>query len=485
MYMNRKPHKIIVTAASLLLTAACNTTSSDDDSYNDATDGGTSTVITAFSLKPNSKVLPNLDSVFFSIDLQRARIFNADSLPSGTDVRRLVVSISAPANAKSVEIIMPSLHDGKDTIIDYTNHPGDSINFSHGSVGLRVYAGDSDTQRYYTVKVNVHKMNPDSLQWSAETMHLPGSPSSPRSHGAVRFGGQYYSLTQKADGTMAMAVTATPLNPASWSAVVSTQPMPSDADPTTLRATTDAMYILAGGTLWRTEDGGNWSAVDIPTAWTWLYGAYGEDIIGVCNGQWLAYPSGSTGEIPSDMPVTATSPLWSYTADWFITPQALMVGGIDASGRKTGAAWGFDGNGWMQLNGQRQLPQAQGYTLFPYFAFLTDPDTYYMTDKQSAWIALGGIKADGSAQNGVYMSLDNGVNWRLAPEAMQLPEEMIVGANACAMLYDRAVSARAVAPITQWDTPYVIITAGRSTTGVQFNRMWAGVINRLSFKPLQ
>lgn len=46
--------------------------------------------VTAFSLNDNKKVLDSLSNVFFSIDLVSANIFNADSLPYGTNVSRLV-----------------------------------------------------------------------------------------------------------------------------------------------------------------------------------------------------------------------------------------------------------------------------------------------------------------------------------------------------------------------------------------------------------
>ncbi|MDE6084891.1 MAG: hypothetical protein K2G40_00620, partial [Muribaculaceae bacterium] len=53
-----------------------------------------STQVKTFSLKSNSKVLNNLDSVYFSIDLANARIFNADSLPFGTKINKLQVELT-------------------------------------------------------------------------------------------------------------------------------------------------------------------------------------------------------------------------------------------------------------------------------------------------------------------------------------------------------------------------------------------------------
>lgn len=480
MFMKIKRNRFIIVALGSLLLAACNKTSTGDN--NVVENGSASTMVSAFSLKSNNKVLPNLDSVFFSIDLVKAQIYNADSLPCGTDVRHLVVNISAPSSASGVEIIMPSLYDGRDTIIKYNNTPGDSINFSRGSVGLRVYAGNSDDQRYYTVKVNVHRMNPDSLQWTASASPLPGASAAVKQHSAVSLGSKCFSFAQYADGSCTMSCSTTPALATSWSTTAVS--LPEGVDLATLRASSDVLYVLAQGSLYRSADGVQWQAVG-QQGWTWLYGGYDSEIVGVNNGQWLTYPSGAAGEIPAGMPVEGTSPLWTYTNQWFITPQSIMIGGKDASGVMVGDAWGFDGLQWMRLSGQRALPASTGYALFPYFAYLTNPSTYYMTDKQSAWVALGGLKANGSVQPDVYISLDNGINWLKAPQDMQLPQDMLVGVHPSVMLSQVELGSRAIAPITSWDAPYIILTAGTTKTGVQLNKMWTGVINRLTFKPIQ
>ena len=70
--------------------AGCN----DDESSSFTSEGDFGNCsVTSFSINKNDKVLTGLDSVFFSIDLVNARIFNADSLPKGTDVSKLVIKI--------------------------------------------------------------------------------------------------------------------------------------------------------------------------------------------------------------------------------------------------------------------------------------------------------------------------------------------------------------------------------------------------------
>jgi hypothetical protein len=46
-------------------------------------------------------------------------------------------------------------------------------------------------------------------------------------------------------------------------------------------------------------------------------------------------------------------------------------------------------------------------------------------------------------------------------------------------------ASRATAPITQWEVPYIYLFGGYDSEGYLYNSVWRGVINRLSFKPLQ
>ena len=73
--------------------------------------GATSTLavshIPESNIKPNSKLLANLDSVFFTIDLNRGLIFNADSLPKDTKITKLVPNIGTSGSSK-IELIIVS-----------------------------------------------------------------------------------------------------------------------------------------------------------------------------------------------------------------------------------------------------------------------------------------------------------------------------------------------------------------------------------------
>ena len=121
-----------------------------------------SVAVTGFSLKSKSGTSVRLDSVFFSIDLNKGVIFNADSLPMGTDITKLVPVISYTSSASAVTLTQSGgRYTGE---IDYKTNPSDSVDFS-GKVVLKITAEDKETTRSYSIKVNVHQCEPDSLVW--------------------------------------------------------------------------------------------------------------------------------------------------------------------------------------------------------------------------------------------------------------------------------------------------------------------------------
>ncbi|MCM1309875.1 MAG: DUF6242 domain-containing protein [Bacteroides sp.] len=469
----------ILAPAALLALTACNK-SDDEDTTDYALDYDSSTLVSSFNIRPNTKVLANLDSVFFSIDQVKAEIFNADSLPWGTDVRKLVVNVTTQRSA-TIEIMMPSLEDGKNVTVSTS----DSINFtSESGVWMRVTSNNGERERVYTVKVNVHQCNPDSLQWEADASPLPcAALAGLKEVQAVDFNDKVCLLA--ATGSQTTLYTTDNAASAEWAEA--TTNLPANADINSLCATPDALYVLtASGSLQTSTDGLQWT--EATSGWSHLYGAYADQAVGVKGNEWVCYPGSAHGTIPAGMPVSGTSRLWTFTNDWAITPTALFVGGRDSQGNLSTNAWGFDGTTWAQLSGLmdvRQLPAAEGYTLFPYFTFKVNTTTY-MVNKQSAWFAFGGKKADGTLVDKVYLSLDNGVNWNEADESLQLPKAIAPRSQASALLsYKTFYASRAIRPITQWDAPYLCLFGGYDASGALLPQTWVGVVNRLTFKPLQ
>ena len=82
-----------------------------------------------FALSEDDSVLKNLDTVFFSIDLNKGLIFNGDSAPYGTRTNKLVPRIRM-LEGVSVANLIETSEKGEETIHDYLTNPDDTIDFT-------------------------------------------------------------------------------------------------------------------------------------------------------------------------------------------------------------------------------------------------------------------------------------------------------------------------------------------------------------------
>lgn len=151
--------------------------------------------VTGFSLKADIHVLRGLDSVFFSIDLDRGMIYNADSLPKNTRITDLipVIKYSSYISSAKIEMEGGTKRTGE---VDYKAHPNDSIDFT-GNVKL-ILTTTTGTQRSYQLKVNVHESEPDSLCWGPSAVSkLPARTPNPAEQRTVRFKDDVITLVDR------------------------------------------------------------------------------------------------------------------------------------------------------------------------------------------------------------------------------------------------------------------------------------------------
>lgn len=483
-------------AAAMLAVTACNSDSDNSElELWNSTFSRTSTLVKAFKLQQQDSVLVNLDTVFFSIDLKDARIFNADSLPKGTDVHALKASITfggAPSKAQ----VTYKVAGAADSTFDIIAEPDHYINFSNGPVTMRVTSADATIERVYTISVNVHQTLPDSLVWEQvdRSGQLPTGMTDVQTQRTVRRDtGDIYCLTGDADGAWAMAHGADPWNSISWSRATPVWPAGFTPDCRSLTATADALWILStDGELaaCHDADGAEWAVVMQQPRWRSILGGYGDGPVGVTAGdapRFVSFTNGVEGSVPPDFPVEGTSQAWTFSTQWGTAPQMYITGGRCTDGRLSPDTWAYDGKIWAKVSGQNPLPTGlEGVMMFPYQVTHTDVDTWLTTD-YSIMVAMGGRQADGQCHRGVYISYNLGITWQPAPAAMALPEGMPAMWDADAVIAERTLplQPKATRPITQWECPYIYLFGGRNPQGDTYSTVWRGVINRLTFKPLQ
>lgn len=488
-----------------ILVTACNDDNEELYAYSDPLRN--SVMVSAFNLQADDSILTNLDSVFFTIDLDHSLIFNADSLPKGTRVNRLIPVISLPA-LKKAEITMPS-STGADTVVNYLTNSTDSIDFSRGYVKLYLQSLNEEVECTYTIYVNVHKMNPDSLAWGdAAWATIPSA--APDGSKAVKIDDKVYIFAKSANGVSRSATDNLTGN--IWATEQVT--LPAGARLESLTACGSALYILDSDNALHTSAdlGSTWSATG--ATMSHIYGVFSDKLIGVepqSDGSYLhvTYPASVTSAVSRDCPVSGTSQTVTYTSEWSTEPMLILVGGRRADGSLTGDCWAFDGNEWAPSS-ITPMAAIEGAVMVPYFAYSQKSD--WTLTKRSILLAMGGRKANGEVNSTVYISYDRGVHWSIAPTSMQLPADIpaLYGASALVqskLITSRAAysgwnplqlkplapwyvpmstaSSRASEPITEWDCPYIYIIGGHKADGTYSEQIYRAVINRLMFKPIQ
>ncbi|MCM1491109.1 MAG: DUF6242 domain-containing protein [Muribaculum sp.] len=481
--------------------SSCNkkTESSTEDTYMPSS----TAAVTSFKIKAKDTSL-KLDSVFFSIDLNRGVIFNADSLPVGTDITKLVPTITYTSSASAVTLTVNS--DGKDVESDYKTNPNDTIDFSN-PVKLTVTAEDEITVRSYDIKVNVHTVQPDSLVWDKLAVTpLPSKLGKPKAQKTVKFKDTTYTLLQENDNSYSLSVASDILS-GEWNLLSPRLDFQPNVE--TLNATPDRLCVLdISGVLHVSSDGITWSNTGL--VWTNIIGAYGNALLGMRNDSgklvhtsWSAEAGYKEQPVKENFPVSGYSDFVQFSNRWTTLPIGFMTGGRLADGSLTEMTWGFDGDNWEVLS-ENMVPKVEGASIVPYFVYRKTSSSLVQTEF-SVWMLIGGQLEDGNFNKKIYVSYDNGVNWYAADTQMQLPDYFPGLYNLDAVMVEWPKQAslegnwqlrapRQQTPMARlkynvdnyevsWDCPYIYIFGGIDESGNLNDEVWRGVLNRLTFIP--
>lgn len=494
--------KYILAAVGLCSMVACNSDKEKDLSKNVQAN---SVAVTAFNIKANKKILENLDSVFFSIDLDKAEIYNADSLPKGTDVSRLQLNIKTPT-VSVCRLSFRRAGSDNDTTVNFLASQTDSIDFSQGPARLEVVSEDGDLARVYTIKVNVHRSEPDSMYWDqAYKRSLPTNLRNVAEQRTIVHKGTILCLTVDNAGKYCLARAEHPLAQWQYNSVA----LPAGAQVRQLNAWGDRLAITD-------NNGALYTSLDNGSTWTaeghkvhHIYGDYnGQLLCSVQNaGGWelMTLPDGNTLPLPEGMPVSGTSQLLVFTSKWTPEPMGMICGGLLADGKATGTVWAFDGQQCAKISVGKELPAISGITVVPYRTFRTN--NIWQVTEESALLAFGGKPQGGTILNRtVYISTDRGIHWQAANRLLQFPNYISAFYDADGLVIDSEISissdwqaqpsiklppwlspetpSRVTAPITSWECPAVYIFGGQNYRGETQDVVWRGVINRLTFRPL-
>ncbi len=448
--------------------------------------------VSAFAFTADTAVLENLNTVFFTIDLENGLIFNADSLPKGTNVTALAVTVTTDM-ASSVIITQG---DGK--VINYLESTTAKIDFSSPAV-MEVVSQSGNYSKKYRIEVNVHTVKADLLSWGGmQYSSLPGVGTL-SDQKTVKYKNMIYTYMLRS-GQYRLAVAALPGD--DWSETELNLPFVPDLR--SLQSSPEALYLLdTDGNLYSSEDGISWSAAGEQYAALLGWHNGGLLTLSLVDGIYYhdQYPR-PVGFVPQriadDFPVSGLSDMLIYNSSWMTAPQAMIVGGRTSQGDLTGAMWGYDGTTWAKLN--NALPEREGALFFQYVTFLVDKN--WVTTENVAWFVIGGLN-DQTSLRDVWVSTNYGIIWEKAVDSMQLPGYIVSRGYASVVICEEPINATVnwtaldapsvpdgyrLLPLRGIESenlvPYIYMFGGLSKDNFAYDQIWRGIINRLRFEPI-
>ena len=309
--------------------------------------------IVSFSLSSDS--LSMLSSVKFTIDQINGQIFNADSLPYGTEMKYKVTGTISYVNSSVVNGMEVFQLATGDTVLW---NGSDSLDFSQPII-FKVNAYDGMTNKVYRAWINIHQVQPDSMVWSMDgPLPVPAAVKSQKTllrnqsedtyiYMYVQTAAAGYQLFRSSTGTLA------------WSEVgLSGLP----ASGLLLKQITELegrLYVAAEtGELYSSSDGATWQQVAEAPQIKALYGVVGsgdkqtpallavvETAEGLQFASMTARQVWTMGEaVPAEFPVSgfATANYFAMHFDYL-----LAVGGRSADQTLLNSTWGTrDGLNW-------------------------------------------------------------------------------------------------------------------------------------------
>ncbi len=418
--------------------------------------------ISSFTLQHDS--VEGLNKVKFTIDQLSGRIFNADSLPYGTEIDKVICTL-AYMNSYAIMSTTVQQEAVGDTIVWDGK---DSLDFSK-PVKFTITAYDGATTKKYTAQVNIHQQNPDTMEWSLYSSQITGIRMKKQKVITHPYGGvnTYFMYVRPADGS-AYRLYQSPVSDArNWSQL-SLSGLPASGVLLTQVTPYDGLLYMPAtdGILYQSADGLQWEAVANEMDIRYLLGAVKEGqkqpsalaaIVNKDNVLTFAAMNKdkvwTTGDaVPASFPLTGFGSVDFYS---MYHEYLMIAAGRDSNNELLNTTWAtMNGTTWAQLTDDEleNFGKREGVMLTKY------DDVYYL---------IGGLTEDGKGSKDIYTSADRGITWMLQDTLIVLPDSYI-GRGFSSVQVDK--------------DQYMLIFGGKTSQGAdELNEIWRGRINRLGF----
>lgn len=342
----------------------------------------------------------------FVINQSEGLIYNPDSLPVGTDVSKVAISITADSYVYIVADT-DSLWEEKD-----------SLNFQN-PIQFKILAENGTFGRVYTAKINVHKQDPEVMGWQK----LEGNFSTDfTEQKAVYLNNHIYVFAYQ--GEQAVVTSTETTDGKEWSEPIRID-TPVEADINSAMVWGNQLYILAGNELYTSEDGMSWSQVETSTSIQKLvanvYSDKTQKIIGIdSDNHYIESHDGMAWETYGEMPAEFPTNWLSYASYALETNKDInrivVIGNNEAASDSISVAWTQldTENEWADLaapNHSDGCPNLENMSMIRYNNMLY---TFGGNGQRKGAIA---------PFSNLFVSIDNGITWQTTPEKIAFPEE--------------------------------------------------------------
>ena len=379
----------------------------------------------------------------FSINQFTGEVYNVDSLPYETRVDKVVIDMQLTGYVQ-IDV------KGTDDFESFS--ASDSIDFTSPRK-FRVTASNSEYYRDYTVSVNVHKVDPEKMEWKCYKSDCGFEPLR-----VLEYDGSMYLFGKKD-----VAVTNLQGTP-SWTKTEIVG-LPENANLATIQSFGGALFMVAADGIYTSENGVDWSLCHPCDGAVAIVGV--SDVDGkmwVATGNGLLFTTDglnyeSAGALPAGFPLYGVS-IASYGLKHNSSiVRYMLVGYTTAEMDGNAVVWSrlSTEDAWVKYeneNNQFACPSLEGLSVMRYDDFL---------------YAVGGAGVAQSEKVGAfssfYISRDNGITWK-APEDFyqRIPADLQKGGYA-------PFAATVDSNNVMW-----IVRGGKEPL------VCKGIINRLGFK---
>ena len=405
--------------------------------------------IYAFSATAAYDSTETLANTKFSIDQLNSQIFNKDSLEFGFEPKNALLSITT-AYASAIKFYLTNPDS------TYYWNSSDSVAINRLKT-IEITAQDQKTIKRYDFKLNIHKQDPEILNWT----NIQGSyvGTSFIDQKTILLNGTFF--TYYSTPSIRLSSTKSPGIDGWQTAEISS--LPQNTIVSSFMAGNNTGYAVdAYHNVYSSNNGTSWTKIASPYGVKAIYGVSPNttdslltiiDVDGALkfaktkNNDFVTFSIKNSSNVPFDFPIRDFSCISISRSNNYTSKYYVISGGITLNGNSSNKIWFLQEKGNI-ITSASFVPSfdVQGSTLFAY------NDNVY-------------ILSATSEKNILRISKDNGLTWTVAGDKQALPTSF---------------SYRHDASIIVDSNNFIWIFGGISGSEIQFADVWRGRLNSLA-----